>query len=49
MENAIEIKNLTKNYGRQRGIENINCVDLNKWEIIFYEKCRFYILEKHFC
>ena len=24
MENAIEIKNLTKNYGRQRGIENIN-------------------------
>ena len=24
MENAIEIKNLTKSYGRQRGIENIN-------------------------
>ena len=24
MENAIEIKNLTKNYGRQRGIEDIN-------------------------
>ena len=24
MENAIELKNLTKNYGRQRGIENIN-------------------------